>query len=237
MSYPYPLEHPIKVVTEKIGLLGLVGWFFQKFGNRATRKDLVVSERIVEMPILQQWLGRIFPTPEGDILEVGHAASSAALELASLGFSVTAIDLRPYPFTHKNLVSVTGNFLKHSFDKRFDCIYSISTIEHFGFSKRYGGEDDKENKLDQETFERISKLLKPDGHVVLSFPYARIHAPGVWFRVYTRADLKQKLSEDFNIEEVRYYRRDNNEWSTVTTPSNDPLSPHDGVTLFLLKNK
>ena len=120
VSYSYPLEHPIKVVIEKLSRLGLLGWLMQKYGRDIDIGDLVISERIIELPLFHQWVGKIFPRPEGKFLEIGHVASSTSLELASLGFNVTAIDLRDYPFTHKNLKSIKDDFLKHEFDKKFD---------------------------------------------------------------------------------------------------------------------
>lgn len=237
VSYSYPLEHAIKVVIERFGILGLTGYLMQKYGKNVDKKDLVISERIVELPTLHQWVGRIFPKPIGKMLEIGHVASSTSLELASLGFGVTAIDLRDYPFTHQNLQSIKGDFLQHSFTSKFDCIFSLSTIEHFGFSERYGGEDNPVNNLDEQAFEKISHLLEENGRAIISVPYARAQVSGIWFRVYTRRDLDSKLNKYFNIEESRFYRRDSNEWTEVTDPENDPSSPHDGVALFLLKKK
>ena len=237
VSYSYPLEHPIKVVIEKLGRLGLLGWLIQKYGRDINAKDLVISERIIELPLFHQWVGKIFPKSEGKFLEIGHVASSTSLELASLGFNVTAIDLRDYPFIHQNLESIKGDFLNHSFDKQFDCVFSLSTIEHFGFSLRYGGEDQLDNHLDEAVFKKISELLTSNGKVIVSFPYAKALVPGIWFRVYTRNDIESKLERYFQIEESRFYRRDDNEWTVVTDRNNDPVSPHDGVALFLLKVK
>ncbi len=237
VSYSYPLEHPIKVVIEHIGLQGLVGWLYQKYGKNVSSADLLISERIIELPMLHQFLGSIFRQPIGKILEIGHVASSAALELASLGFDVSAIDLRPYPFTHPNLKSIEGDFLKHDFNTEFDAIFSLSTIEHFGISKRYGGEDEKENTLDEEAFSKISKLLKSTGKAIISVPYAKVFVSGIWFRVYTRDDIENKLNKVFKIEEARYYRRDKNIWTQVVDKNNDPASPHDGVAIFLLSKK
>ena len=237
VSYSYPLEHPVKVVIGRIGRQGLVGWLMQKFGNKVNGGDLVVSERIIELPTLHQWLGRIFPKPEGNLLEIGHVASTTSLELASLGFNVTAIDLRDYPFTHNNLKSLKGDFLKYEFNKKFDCIFSLSTIEHFGFSKRYGGGDESNSNLDEQAFEKIADLLELNGKAIISVPYAKTKVSGIWFRVYTRDDIELKLSKYFQINESRFYRRDNNEWTSVIDRNNDSISPHDGVALFLLKGK
>lgn len=234
VSYSYPLEHPIKVVIRRLGRQGLVGWLFQKYGSRVRESDIIVTERIIELPALHQWLGKIFLKPRGNLLEIGHVANSTALELANLGFNVTAIDLRGYPFKHSNLNSIKGDFLEFKFQRKFDCVYSISVIEHFGFSKRYGGKDDRSNTLDEQAFHKISELLKSDGRAIISVPYARSSDFNTWFRVYTRMDLQHKLGKHFKIEESRFYKRDGNMWSLAESDTSDPTSPHDGVALFLL---
>jgi hypothetical protein len=47
VSYSYPLEHPIKVVIEKIGRQGLVGWLYQKYGTKVSSENFLISERII----------------------------------------------------------------------------------------------------------------------------------------------------------------------------------------------
>lgn len=237
VSYSYPLEYPLKVVITKKGLLGFVGWLYQKYATRATWGDIIVTERILEVPTLHEWMGRLFKKPEGSLLEIGHVASHVSLELASMGFDVTAIDLRSYSFKHKKLTSLVGDFLKHDFgSKKFNAIFSLSTIEHFGFSGRYGGHDTPESTEDVEAFKKVSQLLAPGGAAIVTVPFAKEWCPGIWFRVYTRKEIEEKLGRFFVIEESRYYGRKNNEWSAANG-SDYPASPHDGVALFLLRKK
>lgn len=235
--YTYPLGHPIGVVVKKWGRLGLLGWLFQKYGKNVNEDDLIVSERIIELPTLHQWMGSVFSKPQGDILEIGHTASSVSLELASMGINVSAIDLRDYPFSHPNLHSMKGDFLQKNFNKKFDYILSLSVIEHFGFSKRYGGKDEVDNHLDEDAFAKIASLLKTTGHATVSMPYARAYTEGVWFRVYTREDLERKLGKYFTIIEGRYYKRNNNKWFPALSVNDDPELPYDGVAIFFLKPK
>ncbi|MFA6416215.1 MAG: hypothetical protein WCW56_01875 [Candidatus Paceibacterota bacterium] len=236
-SYPYPLEYPIKAVIEKVGLRGVVAWAYQKFSLPVAKENLVINERILEFPIAHQWLGRCFSNPQNtNILEIGHVASSFSLELASIGFQSTAIDLRDYPFTHPNLVSLKGDFLKYNFDKKFDGIVSLSVIEHFGFSQRYGGKDEPGNDYDVQAFAKIASSLAGEGRAIISVPYAKSFCEGVWYRVYTRKDIESKLEQFFTIEEKRYYIRKDNQW-VLTDGNNDPEKPFDGVALFLLYKK
>lgn len=237
VSYPYPLEYPIKVVVDNFNIRAMVGWLYQKFSLPIAEKELQISERIVELPLTHSWLGRIFDTGNrGRILEIGHVASQLSLELASLGHQVEAIDLRPYPFFHDNLKNHQGDFLKVNLLGGFDVIISLSVIEHFGFSSRYGGSDDLENDLDQLAFEKIAGLLKTEGQAIISVPYARQVVIGGWYRSYTREKIEQKLSRYFIFNEKKYYARNHQQWVEVDN-SNDPKKTSDGVALFLLQKK
>lgn len=233
-GYPYPLGYPIQVVMRGPKKLSIVGWLYQRYSKRAKPEDILISERIIEFPLLEQWFGSSFKENRVTALEIGHVASSVALELASLGHSVTGIDLRPYPFAHPNLTSLVGDFLRHNFRKMYDCIYSISTIEHFGFTKRYDGKEDADNSLDEDAFRKIAELLKPTGVAIVSMPYCRTLVPSTWFRIYTRETLSSKLSKYFKIKEQRFFKRIDNQWTEAKDHSEDPVSARDGVAMFLL---
>lgn len=237
VSYAYPLGYPIKVVIRRLNIRALLGWLFQKYAGSASREEILISERIVELPLLHEWLGGLGLKPGARVLEIGHVASSVSLELASLGFLVTGIDLRNYPFTHKNLTSFNGDFLAYDFKNQFDFIYSLSTIEHFGFTERYDGKKDVDNNLDEEAFHKIASLLKPSGKAVISVPYARELGPNTWFRLYTRDELNRKLGKHFNLLEEKFYMRVNNEWNEALNHSEDPDRATDGVAILLLSNK
>ncbi|MDO8729337.1 MAG: hypothetical protein Q7K26_05670, partial [bacterium] len=213
VSYLYPLGYPIKVVITQFNIRALLGWLFQKYAATPKSEEILISERIIELPLLHQWFGSITFPPNGNILEIGHFASSLSLEFASLGYSVTGIDLRPYPFKHNNLTSLTGDFLFYAFQAKFDFIYTLSAIEHFGFTQRYDGKKDVDNHLDEEAFAKIARLLKSSGRAVVSVPYQRELSKSVWFRIYTREELKRKLGKHFSIVEQRFYQRQDGQWS------------------------
>src|SRR3989442_9806581 len=79
-------------------LYGMVRWNY----------DLVTAERIVEVPFV---LRHLDAPPGSRILDFGCSESPVALHLASLGYQVLAVDLRPYPFPHPNLTVIRGDFL------------------------------------------------------------------------------------------------------------------------------
>lgn len=234
VSFPYFLEYPIRVVIKKIGILGLLGWFLQKYGGKMIKeKNLSISERIVEVPSVYALLGPLYG-PGADILEIGHVNSSLALELSSLGYKVTAIDLRDYPFNHPNLRSIKADFLDFNFEAKFDCIIAISVIEHLGQNKRYGGRDENSDSLDRKAFGKISSLLRENGKFIVSVPFASSEKD-FWYKVYTRSSLENLISGFFKIESAKFYIRDNNHW--LEAGGKSPDSPEDGVVISLLSKK
>ena len=239
--FPYFLECPVKVVAEKANLLGLFGWIFQR-GAVIVKKlikpeNIIISERIIEVPSVYYLLASA--TKIGDkILEIGHVHSLLSLELANLGYKVTAIDLREYPFTHKILKSIKGDFLEYNFKQKFNCVITVSTIEHFGFNKRYGGGENKDKGLDIKAFEKIYNILESGGKLILTVPYAAKERTDIWFKTYTRKSIEGMLLNFFIISYKRYFVRDNNSWTDITLDkSRDPDFPYDGVVIFLLTKK
>lgn len=225
------------MVVKKLGILGFFGWLFQKFGRRLVNSEnILVTERVIEIPNAYLFLGE-FSKPGQSILEVGHVNSSFSLELATLGFQVTGIDLRKYPFAHDNLKSIVGNFLEYDFKQKFDWIISVSTIEHFGYNKRYGGQENQDRGLDKIAFKKISKLLNDNGKFVLTIPYAANFRDDTWFKTYTRGSIEELLAVNFNINQKSYFYRKSNEWLKAESTSDDPKFPYDGVGIFLLTKK
>jgi SAM-dependent methyltransferase len=238
VSFPYFLEYPAKVDVDKIGILGFFGWIFQKFGKKTIKQEnILITERIVEVPGVYMLLSSIKDGIK-NILEVGHVNSSLSLELASLGYNTTGIDLRSYPFSHKNLKSIRGNFIEYNFEDKFDCVISVSTFEHLGFNKRYGGENNEDSGLDKKAVEKTASVLKEEGHFILTVPYASRERNDTWFKTYTRETAKELVAGDFSVASEKYFFRQKDEWlETTLDRSNDPELPYDGVAVFLLRKK
>ena len=77
--------------------------------------------------------------PGSTVLDVGCSESLVPLEFASLGYSVTGIDLRAYPLHHPNLQTFATPLEDWDTDATFDVIVCLSSIEHFGLGT-YGEE-------------------------------------------------------------------------------------------------
>jgi Caenorhabditis protein of unknown function, DUF268 len=178
-----------------------------------------VNERIVEMPFAMGVLGRV-PAP-ARILDVGSAESTFPLSAAALGYDVTAVDLRPLPYTHPNLASFTGRFEDWPAPSEpFSVVFLISTIEHVGLGA-YGetpyGQVDPGEGSDRAMLARIRTLLAPRGLLVLTTPYGT-GAVSNFERVYDEDSLAALL-HGWEIRERRIVvRRSDVLWETAAAP-------------------
>lgn len=145
-----------------------------------------VNERVVELP----WVLGNLPPPPVRILDVGACESPLALMLASIGYQVTAVDLRPYPFTHSNLKVVSGDVTKLALSGKFDVVICLSTLEHIGLPV-YGGRTMLAG--DTLAIQRMYHWLKPGGNLLLTVPVARKYHVGSAWREYDIGTLKSRL--------------------------------------------
>jgi hypothetical protein len=134
-----------------------------------------VNERIVEVPFSMAALGRV--SPPARILDIGSAESTFPLSAASLGYRVTALDLRPMPYSHPNLESFAGRFEDwEPPGEPFDAAFLISTIEHVGIGG-YGepayGKGAAGRGADRGMVESLRELLVPGGLLVITTPYGQ----------------------------------------------------------------
>jgi SAM-dependent methyltransferase len=160
--------------------------------------DLVVVERIVEVPWVFQNLGL---APGARILDFGCCQSPMALHLASLGYHVVGVDLRPYDFVHPNLRVVHGDFLESGLaEGEFDAVVAVSAIEHTGLAA-YG--DAPHAQADRRIVQEFSRVLRPGGRLLLTVPYGR-RGETSWYRVYDRESLDALLAP-FIVAKIDYY--------------------------------
>lgn len=127
-----------------------------------------VNERIVEVPFAMRALARV--EPGSRILDFGSSENSIALSLAALGYRVTALDLRKYPFRHPNLEAVASPLEEwEAPEASFDAVLCISTLEHVGLG--WYGEQRGDVDADERALRRLGRLMKPGGVLVLTIPY------------------------------------------------------------------
>jgi 2-polyprenyl-3-methyl-5-hydroxy-6-metoxy-1,4-benzoquinol methylase len=161
-----------------------------------------VNERIVETPYVYRALARL--QPGASVADVGAAESLVALSLAFLGYDVTAIDLRPYPFEHPRLRSVESPIEEWKHDGAFDAIVCLSTIEHIGLGAY--GEDAKDDRADIAAMKRMHELTKPGGVLALTTRFGSANVDELQ-RTYDRPGLDELL-DGWQVDELTILRRE-----------------------------
>jgi 2-polyprenyl-3-methyl-5-hydroxy-6-metoxy-1,4-benzoquinol methylase len=158
------------------------------------------NERILEKNFILLSLARLYESSQIEILDVGSAESLLAYELASLNYTVTAIDIRPMTLSHPNLKFIKCDICQPVLSTAsFDCVIALSTIEHIGLGW-YG--DEIGESLDHKAVQQIYSLIKPGGSFILTVPYGKGAVTPV-HRIYDRDSL-QKLIQNFSIVTAVY---------------------------------
>lgn len=175
-----------------------------------------VNERIAEIPYA---FGALAALPPGSrILDVGCAESTVALSLATLGWQVTAVDPRGYPYAHPQLEVVRGYVSDLPDEPVFDAVLLLSTIEHIGIGA-YG--ETVVEDADLVLMSDVLRRLKPGGLVVLTTPVARLLHEDELQRYYD-AERLERLLEGVEVEQQTYLRRSSPTcWEVVANVSRD----------------
>lgn len=161
-----------------------------------------INERIVEIPFIFSNLKYL---KGNNILDFGNNDSLISLNLASIGYKVTGVDLLNYNFFHENLYFQKGNFLKLNLPTNsFDGIIAISAIEHVGL-EAYHSEIFEDG--DFKVIEKFFELLKRDGILFITVPFGVKHKDS-FLRIYNSERIALLL-KNFTIIEKRYFVRNN----------------------------
>jgi SAM-dependent methyltransferase len=167
------------------------------------------NERAAEYDFALKWLLKINPV---DVLDVGSGTSSWPHLMANCGFHVTAIDkIKDYwksGFFNRHYYIINDDITKPKINRQFDFITCISVLEHIPKHK--------------EAFRGMLGLLKPGGHLLLTFPYNEkqyidniYKLPGVGYgsdytficQVYSREQIDEWLSDNpAKIIDQEYYK-------------------------------
>ncbi len=186
------LNHPIAVeyTTDE------VSWIF-------------TNERIVEIPFVLQGLSQL--NAPARILDIGPLESLIPLHLGSLGYKVTALDVRPYRFAHPNLTVVVASILDWPGDGApFDAVVLLSTLEHIGLSVY--GQSEGAADADAGVMTRVRELVRPGGLLMLTTPFGRSRVDETQ-RVYSGEDLARLLKGFRVTNAAMASRRDRKTWT------------------------
>jgi 2-polyprenyl-3-methyl-5-hydroxy-6-metoxy-1,4-benzoquinol methylase len=167
------------------------------------------NERIVEVPYVYRALGAT--APGSSILDVGAAESMLAFSLASLGYDVTALDIRGYSLEHPRLRVVESDILQWKSSETFDAVLCVSTLEHIGLDV-YDAEV-MDGAADQAAIERIRALVRPGGIFVLTVPFGPESGDETQ-RSYDRTKLERLLA-NWTVKDLTIVRQEDDlTWST-----------------------
>jgi hypothetical protein len=179
----------------------------------------VFSERIIETPLVFQQV----PRGPLNILDFGCAESLQPMQLCALGHTVTGLDFRPYPFTHKNFRFVQADILdwKPS-PETFDIAVSVSTVEHVGLGA-YG--DPAREGGDKIAVGKLRDSLKTGGTMLLTVPAGK-KCVRRGMRIYDHHAVESLVPD---IEQVRYFRKAGrfSDWEEVTESEIGSLTYED----------
>lgn len=176
------------------------------------------SERSVDLSgsrdIEWSYLASRLPMGPGYVFDFGCGFGNMCIHAVQKGYKVMALDLDPAPFLwrHPNVDIVRGDLLKLDLpEKSFDFVLNCSTVEHVGLAGRYGVAVE-ETDGDLAAMQRLRKMLKPAGKLLITIPCGRDATIVPWHRVYGDKRLP-KLLKGYEVEEEVYWvKRTDNVW-------------------------
>ena len=169
-------------------------------------EPLKPTDRYIEYSFVAQNL----PSMPAKVLDVGSCGSYFPLILAGLGYEVVSVDLREYSII-KHLKFKNFTFRKDDIkqinlpDNFFNTILAVSTIEHIGIGGRYGEHQD--SRGDIVALRQIIRMLKPDGIILLTFPFGKYKVIKPFCRIYDSKAVKELVGK-LLIEKEEYYMQD-----------------------------
>src|SRR2546422_3465677 len=176
---------------------------------RAIRREIVVNERIIEVPYTLRSLDLALGSR---VLDVGSRWSPLPFELAALGYRTVATDLDPFPVQGAGFDYVLADLRRPPFKPMsLDGITMVSTLEHVGvgFYDSHQGSDD-----DFQVVEALRELLRPGGKMVLTVPFG-IGEIGKLQRSYDSERLA-RIARGWTVEEKQFFAVASRGWEQTT---------------------
>lgn len=191
-------------------------------------KKTFVNERIVEIPFVMQNLPL---NRDLSVLDIGCSESALSIHLASIGYRVTGLDMRPFPYVHPSFRFVRADVMNMSFqDESFDVVTCISTLEHIGlgfYHDRQGFDD-----ADSKAMKEIYRVLAKDGLLIISVPFGRYRQTPQQ-RIYDAVRLEDILA-DFIVEQKLFFAdmpaQNMNYWQQIPELEAEHIDSPDGST-------
>ena len=192
-------------------LMGSLPFYFLRraiykytLGRQMLTRRNTLNERLAEYPYVFSQLAK---HPEiKSVLDIGSAFSLLPIQLATLGYQVTGLDIIDSGDTyHPDFVQIVSDLFDNKIpDNSFDAVVSISTIEHMGFGV-FG--DKVIPDADVRAFEIVHRLLKPGGIAVITVPVVDASSPWYKTTTYFSKERIALVSKPFQVLEHRLLGR------------------------------
>jgi|GEM_PF-1476391 len=218
-----------------------VGWFLEEHAYvrellyhvwpRFIRRELLVTERIAEIPFVLHFLQL---PPGRRVLDVGSRWSLLPLHLAAMGYRTVATDLVALPIRGSGPDVCRADLRKPPFrPASFDGVVIVSTLEHIGL----GWYDERKGEADDfRVMRELRSLLKPGGVLLLTVPFGR-GGQGPKQRAYDGQRLR-RLLEGWIVDGLRFYVRRRAEWRETAeeeASQTDSAVETRGVAMVILR--
>ena len=205
---------------------------FMKFERVRELKKVFLTERIVEIPFVIDSLKSLDVGVKGKILDVGCAESSLPLYLAPLGYQITGIDVRDYPYRVPNFNFLKTNIMKMPFDDHaFDAVTCVSTLEHVGLG--FYSDPRVKNNPQMKAVDEMARVLKDDGVFILTVPFG-VASVNKQQRVFDEKILDEILM-NFKVCKMKFYANSvqenarNNFWAEVALDEVEKIISNDST--------
>lgn len=195
------MKHKIKNSLKSLdNTLGIRAWLSSEPRQAIMCQDFLRGEKDLDYG----WVAANARHGIGKALDVGCINSPVSPILATFGYDVIGIDLRPdIHYELKNFQFIRGDFLDMSFPKHFfDVVVLCSTVEHIGLTGRYGNKDVLDGDL--IAMKKVLDILKSDGICILTIPVGIGGIFKPWHIVYGENRFS-KLVSGFKITKSRYF--------------------------------
>jgi SAM-dependent methyltransferase len=166
----------------------------------------LTGDRELEWSFVAARIGK-YVERNSKVLDFGCGSGFLSFVATSIGANTLAIDLMPTRF---NVDIANLNFQKidllglENYDRYFDLIINCSTVEHVGLSGRYNSQDMQDGDL--RAMAKLSQLLKPNGHMLLTIPVGQDDVKMPLHRIYGPKRLP-KLLGGFLVVEGSYWKK------------------------------
>jgi len=197
INLKYGIKKILKWIDNK---LGIRAWFLSEPKQALHSNSFLKGEKELDYG----WVAANVGDGIGKALDVGCVNSPVSAILATIGYDVIGIDLRPgIPYILNNFHFINEDFLEVSFEKKFfDVVVLCSTVEHIGLEGRYGNEDIINGDL--IAMSKVLDILKSDGICILTVPVGVDGIFKPWHIIYGEERFP-KLIRGFNITKSRFF--------------------------------